>query len=110
MMTTYYEPSCVDYDEAGTAFSQILNGFPCRPFVVGRCALVDGPSLSSRPEYADAQAICGIWRGSKGKSATMEKKLIRWSRKCLPDLCKNQKEGGGPQSNELEHLVYVVIW
>ena len=109
-MVTYYEPSQQDYDQAWQDFRGLLRRYRGRAFKIGRCAVADANRLSTRSEYQDASAIHGVWAGSKGKCATMEDELILWAMQKLADLCLNEQVGGGPQSTEEEHVVYVVFW
>lgn len=109
-MTVYYAPSTRDYAAVTRALEQLFRKYPRVPFQIGRCAEVDADKLEYRVSYQDASAIHGIWSGSPGKCATLEVEITAWARANHPDLCQNQKHGGGPQSGEQVHLVYVVFW
>jgi len=109
-MIVYYEPSDLEYEEAFVKFQALLAKHTGQEFKIGRCVLVDAESLTSRAEYNDAEVIHGVWSGSRGKCAVLEKDIILWAMENYPDLCMNKQGGSGPQSEEAEHLVYVVFW
>lgn len=109
-MASYFPPTTCEYNQALQAIVGLQAKYAQRAFKVGRCAGGDADTLSSRLEYRSAQAIHGVWKGSKGKCATMEQALIAWGLRYFPNLCQNQQVGGGPQSDDPEHLVYAVFW
>ncbi|MCC6651542.1 MAG: hypothetical protein IT348_10385 [Candidatus Eisenbacteria bacterium] len=110
-MTTYYEPTEPEWFEAAQQFSAAVDSNE-RDFKVGRCAAVDftESALFSRPMYQDADDAQPIFTGSKGKAAVIEETFIEHAIQRYQDRCLNEKIGGGPQSGEPDHVVYVVRW
>jgi hypothetical protein len=72
MTVVRYKPSSQDWVEAARKFNHLMKKYPDHPFKIGRCAAIDFPTLRSREEYSDAEAICGIWKGAKGKCSVFE--------------------------------------
>ena len=70
----------------------------------------DAAKLPYRDPYKGAKEIIGLWLGAKGKVAEFERKMIDYCKKRNPKLCQNELDGGGPQSDDPVHVVYVVFW
>lgn len=110
-MTVLYEPTDMEWEKAKRDFAAAVDGND-REFKVGRCAQVDfnQATLFARPMYRDADDAQPIFTGSKGKAAVIEEAFIDHAKSNYSDRCLNEKVGGGPQSDEPDHVVYVVRW
>jgi len=102
-------PSEVQVRAAFLRYLQIVNG-STRHFTVGRCAASDFQNLPARSMYDGACPPICLFCGSAGEAAWLEKRLIEYSRQHFSGRCLNYQLGGGPQSGEAQHFVYMIEW
>jgi hypothetical protein len=108
-MVIYHAPAAKDEDAARKVLADVLRLHPFRNFKIGRIAAVDEDKLVSKEGYLNAFAIYGLWKGPREKVAALEAKLTDYCVERYPDHCIKMKAGGA-QSEQLDHLLYVVIW
>ncbi len=80
------------------------------PFKIGRCDEAATDSLKDREMYEGDPRFTSIWHGSPGKCARLEKILIDYALRLLPDRCVNRQRGGGGSADTEVHHVYFVRW
>ena len=85
-------------------------------FKLGRTSVFGLPALRHREMYRGAREIraCAIQPRRRADSAleadAIEVGLTKFALDLYPRRCRNQKLGGGPSSELVDHAVYVVLW
>jgi hypothetical protein len=77
-------------------------------FKIGRTSAEDFARIGNR--YPGAYCVRELWRGSPAKVSELERELQRHAAATHGARVQNRNRGGGPESPDAEHVVYIALF